>query len=68
MTTEFGKFAVMDKKLAAEIDAVITKAKASGNNWKFTVKSGNTSSLNTVIKTQSQADFFMIMLKAQSKK
>jgi hypothetical protein len=68
MSRKFGKFADMDKKLAAEIDAVITHAKASGNNWKFTVKSGNTSSLNKVIKTQSQADLFMTLLKAQSKK
>jgi hypothetical protein len=58
----------MDKKLAAEIDAHIAKAKASGNNWKFTVKSGNTSSLAKVIKTQEQADIFMLLLKRNEKK
>ena len=58
----------MDKKLAAEIDALIAKAATIDKNVKFTVKSGNTSSLAKVIKTQEQADIFMLLLKRNEKK
>lgn len=55
----------MNKKLLEEMEALKARAKTSGKNGlKFTLTSGNTSSLGQVIKTKEQADTFMKILKA----
>lgn len=55
----------MNKKLLEEMEALKARAKATGKKGlKFTLTSGNTSSLGQVIKTKEQADTFMKILKA----
>jgi len=55
----------MKEKILKEAQEFAKKAKASGKiDLKITLKSGETSSLGKVIKTQEQGDFFMKMLKS----
>jgi hypothetical protein len=53
------------KKHAEEIERQAEEARRQGKtSVKVTLKSGQTSSLGKVIKTQEQADLFMKMLRA----
>lgn len=61
----------MDEKsrIIEKMKALAEQAKnAPKTGVKFTLKSGGVNSLNEVIKTKEQADFFMTLLKMEQEK